>query len=289
MNWNSQPPADATPLGTLGAISSGTWYEVDLSTLVTGDGQFGLRISTPSSDKISFRSKEGSVGFRPELVVAVGPPADVAAPTASISSPSSGATVSGSVDVGVDAADDVGVVSMDLLVDGQTVGTDTTAPYLFAWDSSSVANGAHELTAVARDAAGNVGASGPVAVLVDDVADTSPPTAPTQLVANATGPTRVELSWTASQDNVGVAGYVILRDDVEIGSTTGTTYSDDGVSANTSYRYTVVALDPTGNRSAPSGPANVTTPSIPPSPTSFTFAAAGTSARRRGRRPASRT
>lgn len=275
MNWNSKPPADTTPLATLGAISSGTWYEVDLSTLVTGDGQFGLRIATPSSNKISFRSKEGTVGLRPELVVAVAPPTDVAAPIASISSPSSGATVSGSVDVGVDAADDVGVVSVDLLVDGQTVGTDTTAPYLISWDSSSVANGAHELTAVARDAAGNAGASGPVTVLVDNVADTSPPTAPTQLVANATGPTRVELSWTASQDDVGVAGYVILRDDSEIGSTTGTTYRDDGVSANTSYRYTIVALDATGNRSDPSAPADVTTPPIPPSPTSFTFAAAG--------------
>lgn len=275
MNWNSKPPADTTPLATLGAISSATWYEVDLSTLVTGDGQFGLRIATPTSNKISFRSKEGKVGFRPELVVAVAPPTDVAAPTASISSPSSGATVSGSVDVGVEAADDVGVVSVDLQVDGQTVETDTTAPYQIPWNSSSVANGAHELTAVARDAAGNAGASGPVTVLVDNVADTSPPTAPTHLVVNATGPTRVELNWTASQDDVGVAGYAILRDDSEIGSTTGTTYRDDGVSANTSYRYTIVALDPTGNRSDPSEPADVTTPPIPPSPTSFTFAAAG--------------
>ncbi len=65
-------------------------------------------------------------------------------------------------------------------------------------------------------------------------------------MADATGPTRVELNWTASQDDVGVAAYAILRDDSEIGSTTGTTYRDDGVSANTSYRYTIVALDPTG-------------------------------------------
>ena len=84
MNWNSAPPADSTPLATLGAITAATWYEVDLSTLVTGDGQFGIRIATPTSNKISFRSKEGKAGFRPELVVTVAPSTDVATPTASI-------------------------------------------------------------------------------------------------------------------------------------------------------------------------------------------------------------
>ncbi len=175
MTWNSAPPADPTPLATLGAVSASTWYEVDLSTLVTGDGQFSLRIASTSSNKAKFRSKEGAVGFRPELVVAVAPSADVAAPTASISSPQSGTTVAGSIDVGVDAADDVGVVSVELQVDGATYATDTAAPYLIPWNSSSVANGAHELTAVARDAVGNSGSSEPVTVLVDNVPDTSPP------------------------------------------------------------------------------------------------------------------
>ncbi|HJR98821.1 MAG TPA: DNRLRE domain-containing protein [Actinomycetota bacterium] len=274
MTWNSAPPADSPAFAMLGPIVAGTWYEVDLSTLVTGDGQFGLRIATPASNKISFRSKEGALGVRPELVVAVGS-TDVVAPTASISSPSPGAVVNGSVDVGVDAADGVGVVSVDLQVDGQTVGSDATAPYVIPWDSSSAANGAHELTAVARDAAGNAGTSQPVTVLVDNVPDTAPPTAPTGLVATATGPTRVELSWSASQDDVGVAGYAISRDGAEIDTTTGTTYVDDGVDAETTYRFTVVAVDPSGNRSDPSEPAEVTTPVAPPTPTSFTFAAAG--------------
>ena len=275
MNWTTAPPADPTPLATLGAITAATWYEVDLSTLVTGDGQFGIRIATPTSNKISFRSKEGKQGFRPELVVTVAPSTDVATPTASITSPSPGATVNGSVNVGVDATDDVGVVGVDLQVDGQTVGTDSSAPYVIPWDSSSVANGAHELTAIARDAVGNAGASQPVSVVVDNAADTSPPTQPTGLVATATGPTRVELSWTASQDDVAVAGYLIVRDDAEIDESAGTTYRDDSVQADTGYRYAIVAVDPTGNRSDPSGPADVTTPPAPPSSGSFTFAAAG--------------
>jgi chitodextrinase len=275
MNWNTAPPADPTPLGTLGAVSTNTWYEVDLSTLVTGDGQFSLRIASTSSNKAAFRSKEGPVGFRPELVVAVAPPADVAAPTASISSPQSGTTVAGSIDVGVDAADDVGVVSVELQVDGATYATDTAAPYLIPWNSSSVANGAHELTAVARDAVGNSGSSEPITVIVDNVPDTVPPTAPTDVVATATGPTRVDLSWTASQDAGGVASYSISRDGAEIGTSGVTTFRDDSVSADMSYRYSIVAVDPTGNRSPPSEPADVTTPPAPPSSGSFTFAAAG--------------
>lgn len=275
MNWITAPAADPTPLATLGAISTATWYEVDLSALVTGDGQFGLRIATPASNKISFRSKEGKVGFRPELVVAVAPPTDVASPTASISSPTSGATVQGSVDVSVDANDNVGVASVELQVDGQPAATDSTAPYVIPWDSMSVANGPHELTAVARDAVGNAGSSLPVSVVVDNVPDTTPPTAPTGLVAIATGPTHVELSWTASQDDAGVAGYAISRDGTEIDSSAGITFRDDSVSAETNYRYSVVAVDPTGNRSDPSEPADVTTPPAPPSLGSFTFAAAG--------------
>lgn len=275
MNWNTAPPADPTPIATLGTVTAGTWTEIDLSALVTGDGQFSMRIAATSSNKVSFRSKEGKAGLRPELVVTVGEATDVATPTASISSPASGTTVQGSIGVGVNAQDDVGVVSVDLQVDGQTSATDTVAPYVIAWDSRTVANGAHELTAVARDAAGNAGASPPVTVLVDNVVDSSPPTAPADVVATAAGPTRVEIGWTASQDDTGVARYSIVRDGAEIGSSDGTTFSDDTVRANTSYRYTVVALDPSGNASPPSDPADVTTPPAPPSSGSFTFAAAG--------------
>ena len=72
-----------------------------------------------------------------------------------------------------------------------------------------------------------------------------------------------------------MAGYAISRDGTEIDSSAGITFRDDSVSAETNYRYSVVAVDPTGNRSGPSEPADVTTPPAPPSLGSFTFAAAG--------------
>lgn len=274
MNWNSQPAADPTPFASLGAVTADSWYEVDLSSLVTGDGVFSLRVASPSSNKAAFRSKESSAALRPQLVVDVNPGVDSAPPTASITSPSAGATVSGTVDVSVTAADDIGVTSVDLQVDGQTRATDSTAPFVLSWDSRTVANGTHELVAVAHDGAGKSGASAAVSVDVANVVDTGPPTDPTGLVATADGPRRVNLGWTASRDDIAVTRYAVLRDGSEIGSSTATSYTDNTVAPSTTYRYTVVAYDAAGHASGASNVAEVSTPAETPSAT-VTLGAAG--------------
>jgi len=85
-------------------------------------------------------------------------------------------TVQGTIPVSADAADNVGVVGVQFMLDGSPLGAeDLTAPYSVSWDTTTVANGNHTLTAVARDAAGNVGTSTPVLVDVNN-ADTTPPT-----------------------------------------------------------------------------------------------------------------
>ncbi|MGZ4616746.1 MAG: CBM96 family carbohydrate-binding protein [Actinomycetes bacterium] len=95
-------------------------------------------------------------------------------------------------------------------------------------------------------------------------ADTTPPSTPTGLTASAASGA-VNLSWTASTDNVGVSGYQIWRNGVHIADTsgTGTTYTDSTVAPLTSYSYTVAATDSAGNVSAQSAPATVTTGSGP--------------------------
>ncbi|MCA9674443.1 MAG: PHB depolymerase family esterase, partial [Myxococcales bacterium] len=80
---------------------------------------------------------------------------DTTAPTVDVLSPSDGATVSGTLAVVVAASDDVGVDHVELTVDGVSLGVDDTAPYQFAWTTTSVADGAHALVATAWDAAGN--------------------------------------------------------------------------------------------------------------------------------------
>ncbi|OPA76999.1 licheninase [Paenibacillus selenitireducens] len=81
--------------------------------------------------------------------------------------------------------------------------------------------------------------------LVDDVA----PTAPTIERGEAVSSTAIELRWTSSTDNLGVVGYKVYRDDVEILTTTKTEMKDTGLRPATTYRYFVVAVDAAGNTS----------------------------------------
>jgi len=81
---------------------------------------------------------------------------DSIAPTVAITSPTTGATVSGTITVTATASDNVGVVGVGVLVDGGPLGAEVTEPpYSVSWNTLSVTDGSHVLSAVARDAAGN--------------------------------------------------------------------------------------------------------------------------------------
>ena len=107
----------------------------------------------------------------------------------------------------------------------------------------------------AIDAATNLGPySATATATTPALPDTTAPTAPTNLSATAASPTVVNLSWTAATDNVAVTGYRVERCQsagcsvfTEIGQPTGTTFSDPGRSASTSYSYRVRAIDAATN------------------------------------------
>lgn len=90
-----------------------------------------------------------------------------------------------------------------------------------------------------------------------------PPSTPTNLKATAVSSSQIDLSWTASTDNVGVAGYKVYRDGVYLESIAGTSYSDTGLNPSTSYCYTVSAYDAAGNESPQSAQACATTQEPP--------------------------
>ncbi|HAN19122.1 MAG: hypothetical protein A2X13_02490 [Bacteroidetes bacterium GWC2_33_15] len=90
-------------------------------------------------------------------------------------------------------------------------------------------------------------------------ADTQAPTAPTNLTSASITQTTFTLSWTASTDNVGVTGYDIYQNGVLKGSSTTTSYSVTGLTAATTYSFTVKAKDAAGNVSAASTALSVTT------------------------------
>src|SRR5204863_390490 len=95
--------------------------------------------------------------------------------------------------------------------------------------------------------------------------DTAPPSTPTGLTGMAAGPTTANLSWSASTDNVGVTAYFLLRNGVQVATPTTTSFADTGLSAATTYTYTVAARDAAGNISPNSTSVSVTTPPPPPS------------------------
>ena len=88
--------------------------------------------------------------------------------------------------------------------------------------------------------------------------DTVAPTAPT-LSASGTTQTTTSLSWSGATDNVGVTGYDVYRNGALLGSTTATTYAVTGLTASTTYTFTVRAKDAAGNVSVDSNTVSVTT------------------------------
>lgn len=94
--------------------------------------------------------------------------------------------------------------------------------------------------------------------------DSTAPTVPADFVATPVATTQIDLSWTASTDTFGVAGYQIFRDAAQIATTTQTTYSDAGLTESTLYTYYVKAFDNSGLYSSSSPSVATTTLSTPP-------------------------
>ena len=93
--------------------------------------------------------------------------------------------------------------------------------------------------------------------------DTTPPSVPTGLNVTGTTASSVSLSWTASTDNVGVAGYTVYRAGTQVGTTGIASFTDGSLTASTTYGYTVSAFDGAGNNSAQSASVQATTQAPP--------------------------
>lgn len=95
--------------------------------------------------------------------------------------------------------------------------------------------------------------------------DTTPPSTPANLTATVVSSTQINLSWSASTDNVGVAGYEVFRNGAQIAVTTQTSYSDTTVVPGVQYSYAVAATDAAGNTSSQSVSVSAATSSAPDS------------------------
>lgn len=103
--------------------------------------------------------------------VGVGGTVDRDPPTVTITNPAGGSTVFGSIDVDASATDDVGVIRVEFFVDGSLVSTDTSAPFGFTLDTTTLTDGSHTILARAFDAEGKTGTD----TITVNVNNTNPP------------------------------------------------------------------------------------------------------------------
>ena len=167
------------------------------------------------------------------------------------------------------STDNVGVAGYNVYQGGNMIATVVGTSYSVTGLSPSTT---YSFSVEAFDAASNVsGMSNTISVTTSAFVDNIPPTDPTGLSSSNTTQTSTDLSWTASTDNVGVAGYNVYQDNVAIGFTFTNSYSVSGLSPSTSYDFKVEAFDAANNISGFSNietvltltPPDVTPPSNP--------------------------
>lgn len=147
-------------------------------------------------------------------------------------------------ELGATATDNMdGDLTSSIVIGGDMVNTSVAGTYVVTYNVS--------------DASGNAAVE--VTRTVNVTADTTAPSAPTNLTASGTTQTSTNLSWNASSDNVGVTGYDVYQDGSFLTSVTGTSTTVNGLSPATAYSFFVRAKDASGNVSSNSNTVNVTT------------------------------
>jgi len=205
-------------------------------------------------------SSQQSIEYVTSITEIGGTPVDTEAPTVPTSLASANVTET-SVNLSWTAStDNVGVTGYDIYKDGSLLASSSNTFYNVTGLTASTA---YAFYVKAKDAAGNnSAASNTLNVTTTTQADIEAPTAPTSLASANVTETSVNLSWTASTDNVGVTGYDIYQDGSLLASSSNTSFSVTGLTASTAYAFYVKAKDAAGNISASSNTINVTTSNI---------------------------
>ncbi len=183
---------------------------------------------------------------------------DTIAPTVSITSPTTDATVTGSATVNVNASDNVNVTRV-VITDGTTVIHDATSQGTYGWgsvwDSTKSTNGSHTLTTTAYDAAGNHSASSVVVTVSNAVTDRAAPSISFTNPTDGSGVNGTVLISVNAADNVGVTRVVISDGTTVIRDATSQDAYGWGASWDTSpvknghHTLTATAYDAAGNTS----------------------------------------
>lgn len=155
------------------------------------------------------------------------------------------------------STDNVGVKEYYIYRDNTTIGRIPSTSYS---DTTVQLGSTYTYSVRATDLAGLASpVSNSVTIIVNN-SDTTAPTAPTNLQVSLDGAYNIQLTWTASTDNVGVSGYQVFRNNIKIDDVITNYTVDNTVAYETPYSYYVKAYDAAGNISAQSNIVTVTVP-----------------------------
>ena len=225
----------------IGAEVTSAPYQIPWNTVSTSNG----------SHSLTAVARDAAGNTTTSSAVSVTVSNDTTAPSVAITAPSAGSSVAATVAVNASASDNVGVAGVQFKLDGANLGAEVTAaPYTVNWNTTLTANGAHSLTAVARDAAGNTTTSGAIAVTVNNVDATPPTVSITAPAGGATVAGAVAVNANAA-DNIAVVGVQFKLDGVNLGAEdTASPYTvswNTAGGSNGSHSLTAVARDGAGN------------------------------------------
>ena len=290
------PPTSSAPTVTLtanpasipqGQSSTLTWSSTNATSCTASGGWNGTKSTsgsqsvTPGTSNTSyFLTCTGTGGSVTQTVWVTWTAAttDTTAPSTPTNL-SASAVSSSQVNLSWSAStDNVGVTGYQVLRNGVQIATLSNTTYTDIGLSPSTA---YSYTVRARDAAGNTSGNSNTASITTQtliVPDSQAPTAPTNLSASSAGTSQINVSWSASSDNVGVTGYQVFRNGTQVGTQSDTSFTDIGLAASTAYSYYVRAVDAAGNFSANSNTASATTQAVVVSDTQVPSAPAGLTA-----------
>jgi chitodextrinase len=286
---DTTPPSAPSGLSQTGVTESTvglTWTASSDNVGVAGYGIYlaGVRIATTSSPGYTFASLTcgttysagvdaydaagGRSAVATLFVATAACSGDTEAPSAPQNQSISSVTESSFRMSWSSATDDVGVTGYAVYLDGAKVGTTTGTSYTY---SGLTCGTTYTVGLEAFDAAGNTSdltqATGPAATSAcTPTADTQAPSSPGNLTLGAVSQTSLAVSWTASSDNVGVAGYGYYRGGSLVGNGAGTSYVFSALACGTGYSLAIDAYDAAGNRSGKTSLSATTNACSPPPP-----------------------
>ena len=251
--------SDSSAQGT-GSLNGQTSGQIAFTSTSIGSEDLHITSASVANGAGTNLSADGNYPFTNDIdTVARGTVWDVGAdevldttnPTASITAPTNGATVTGaSVAITATASDNVSVAGVQFKRDGTNIGSeDTSSPYSITWDTTALADGDYDLTAVARDSSDNTGTSATVTVTVDN----SPPEALENSAVQITvlGQNSARVQWTTTEASTSVVDYGLTNsygsNVTDASAVTNHIVTLSSLTAATTYFVRVRSLDTAGN------------------------------------------